>query len=82
MDCASLFSRLDGGKPVKLSTMQRRILLSFYKKPKAKIADIAKLNNLSVDTVNFHLKAIRKKLDKQGFSGHALARFGKDHNMF
>jgi len=74
--------RIDGSKPVVLSTMQRRILMSFYNNPKATIKQVAKLNDLTVSTINFHLKAIRKKLERPGFSGHALAQFSKDHNMF
>ncbi|MCB1614503.1 MAG: autoinducer binding domain-containing protein [Pseudomonadales bacterium] len=74
--------RFDGGKPVGLSEKQRRLLIAFHKNPNATINEIAKLSDTAASTVNFHLKAIRKKLNRPGFSGAALAQFAKDHNMF
>lgn len=73
--------RVEGGQAVKLTPMQLRILQSFASHSSATTADIARQHQVKPDTINFHLKAIREKLNKPNASGHALANVARAHGL-
>ncbi len=74
--------RIDGDESISLTKAQIQILTLFYEQRNATLKAIAKKHGTSVDTINYHLKVLREKLRKPGASGHALASFAKDHNLF
>jgi len=43
--------------------------------------EVAAAQGTSIETIKFHLKSIRTKLNKPKVSGYALARFAIDHNL-
>lgn len=73
--------RIAGGPSIKLTPMQTRILQSFAADSTATIANVAALNNLTTNTVNFHLKSIREKFSKKSASGHALSAIAREHGL-
>ena len=66
---------------IELSGPQVALLREYLKKPDATSKDIAKACGVSTDTVKYHLKAIRRKTNLPGASGHALASFFRSHNL-
>jgi DNA-binding CsgD family transcriptional regulator len=74
--------RIDGEPSITLTKAQIRILTLFYEQRNATIKAIASKHGTTVDTINYHLRILREKLQKPGASGHALAAFAKDHNLF
>lgn len=56
-----------------LTRMQRAILLAYLQDPNASLASISESQGISGETVKYHLKCIREKLDMPGASGHVLA---------
>ena len=74
--------RIDGEESITLTKAQVKILTLFHEQRNATIKAIANKHGTSVDTINYHLKILREKLHKPGASGHALAAFAKDHNLF
>lgn len=73
--------RVAGGPSIKLTPMQARMLQAFAANSAATIASVAAQNNLSTDTVNFHLRSIREKFSKKSASGHALAAIAREHGL-
>jgi len=73
--------RVDGGDPIMLSEAELTILKLFYKYKKASRKQIAEKYGKSIDTVNHHLKSIRRKLKITGASGHFLATYASELNL-
>jgi hypothetical protein len=73
--------RIAGGHPVKLTPKQTRILEVFSKNSAFTNGDVAKALCVSTEAIAFHLKAIRRKLQKPSASGHALSHIAKAHGL-
>jgi DNA-binding CsgD family transcriptional regulator len=57
----------------RLTEKQKDILKTFLDDSSASIKTAARIHNISVDSVNFHLRNIRSTLNKPRTSSHALA---------
>jgi len=66
---------------ITLTTAQKEILRFYAEKGNATLRDVATSQGTKTDTIKFHLKSIRAKLNKPRISGYALARFAIDHNL-
>ncbi|MCB1615471.1 MAG: autoinducer binding domain-containing protein [Pseudomonadales bacterium] len=73
--------RVSGGKTIKLTVTEIKILNIFYAKKNMTIKQVANVCGISVNTVNFHLRSMREKFETPGASGHALASFAKELNL-
>ncbi|MCB1614504.1 MAG: winged helix-turn-helix transcriptional regulator [Pseudomonadales bacterium] len=56
-----------------ITRKETEILSSFLENPAANIAEVARSRYVSVNTVNFHLKRLRKRFDVPRISGYQLA---------
>ncbi len=73
--------RTGGNAAITLTKAQANILKQFSQHASASTKDIAQSQNISTNTVNFHLKTLRQKLGKPNASGHALANIAKEHGL-
>lgn len=73
--------RIHGVHEIILTLSQKEILRCYAKNENATVGEIAAMYGVSIDTVKFHLKSIRIKLNKPKISGYALARFAIDHKL-
>jgi len=73
--------RIDGSAPIELTSSEQALLLLYHKHRNATQRQIADCYGRSVDTVNHHLRSIRRKLNIQGASGHALASYAAELNL-
>jgi DNA-binding CsgD family transcriptional regulator len=73
--------RVEGGKVVKLTPKQAKVLETFLDNPGATNGDVAKIHFVSPEAIAFHLKAIRQKFRKPHASGHALSHIAKAHGL-
>ncbi len=73
--------RIYGIHEITFTATQKAILRCYAEKGNATLKDVATAQGTSAETVKFHLKSIRTKLNKPKISGYALARFAIDHNL-
>lgn len=73
--------RVGGSSPVRLTGRQKEVLQTFLEHAKANNRSVAKMHALSPESISFHLKDIRKRFNKPGASGHALATIAKAHGL-
>ena len=64
---------------VDLSKDQTEILTLFFQHRSASIKAIAKMRGCTVDTINYHLRQIRKIFNIRG-SGAVLAQYARDNH--
>jgi len=65
----------------KLTEKQKEILKTFMDDSASSIKSASRIHNISIDSVNFHLKNIRAILDKPRTSPHALATLARNMNL-
>ncbi|HRF86998.1 MAG TPA: autoinducer binding domain-containing protein [Pseudomonadales bacterium] len=78
--CGKSF-RIQGGESIQLTKKQNQILTVFAEHASASNVDVARINHVTVETVAFHLKAIRKKFNQPNASGHALSNIAMMHGL-
>ena len=70
--CSKVVS-VNGNEPVELSRQEIDILKLYMDNKNASTREISQLYSRSLDTINYHLRSLRIKLELPGASGHALA---------
>ncbi len=73
--------RFGGEQSVTLTKTQAEILRHFSHNTAASTTDIARIQHVSINTINFHLKTIRRKFNKPNASGHSLSNIAKEHGL-
>lgn len=74
-------ARLAGQRDVTLTKTQKSVLLHYLNDPNATLSSIAAQQHISTETVKYHLKIVREKLNMHGASGHVLAHHIKTKNI-